>query len=210
WKHVTRGIGDGILDEGGFPYRLTNLSNTTNTGLLRPSNVTGEASAILNGFYHRIDEPVTLEFPAVTSQTTYYVVLLYNPLDAVMPVSARVVTALDTSQGKSYLLLHKVVRSRDQLLTDADVQMVRPRVAPVQVYAYEEHMPPANTVLWGTLAIAHNGRAHNNAVLKMAMTGDDAESVNGWYWKTVYDPNANEFEWTDIPDTSTYVNPGSG
>ena len=213
WKSVTLGIGNGILDEGGFPYRLKNLSNATNTGVLQAaSRKDGEtySSAILNGFYHRLEEDLELEFPAVTSRTTYHVTLQYDPSRTDMPVQAKVVTSLDYSQGKNYLTLYTVTRGPDQLLTDAAVRMMRPRVAPVQVYARESDMPEAHKVLWGTLALVHNGRAGNNAVLKMAITGDDAESDNGWFWKTIYDPNDNGFVWDWKADSGTYTNPGSG
>ena len=213
WKSVTLGIGNGILDEGGFPYRLKNLSNATNTGVLQAARrQDGEtySSAILNGFYHRLDEDLELEFPPVTSRTTYYVVLEYDPSRTDMPVQAKVVTSLDATQGKNYLHLYNVRRQPDQLLTDAEVRMIRPRVGPVQVYAAEADMPQAHKSLWGTLAIVHNGRAHNNAVLKMAITGDDAESNNGWFWKTIYDPNDNGFVWDWKADSGTYTNPGSG
>ena len=213
WKSVTLGIGNGILDEGGFPYRLKNLSNATNTGVLQAARrPDGEAysSAILNGFYHRLDEDMELEFPAVTSRTTYYVVLEYDPSRTDMPVQAKVVTSLDYSQGKNYLSLYTVTRGPDQLLTDADTRMDRPRVAPVQVYASESNLPPADKTLWGTLALIHNGRSHGTGVLKMAITGDDAESNNGWFWKTIYDPNDNGFVWDWKADSGTYTNPGSG
>src|SRR5699024_6655297 len=213
WKSVTLGIGDGILDEGGFPYRLKNLSNSTNTGVLQAASRTdGEtySSAILNGFYHRLEEDLELEFPAVTKRTTYYVTLQYDPLRTDMPVQAKVVTSLDYSQGKNYLHLYNVTRNANELLTDASVRMIRPRVAPVQVYASESDLPAANKALWGTVALIHNGRSGNNAVLKMAITGDDAESVNGWFWKTIYDPNDNGFTWEDKADSGTYTNPGSG
>ena len=213
WKSVTLGVGNGILDEGGFPYRLKSLSNATNTGVLQAARrPDGKAysSAILNGFYHRLDEDLELEFPPVTSRTTYYVVLEYDPSRTDMPVQAKVVTSLDYSQGKNYLALYTVTRGPDQLLTDADARMDRPRVAPVQVYASESNLPPADKTLWGTLALIHNGRSHGTGVLKMAITGDDAESNNGWFWKTIYDPNDNGFAWDSKADSGTYTNPGSG
>lgn len=210
WRSVTLGIGDGILDQGGFPYRLASLSNSANTAVVRASTVTGYSAAILKGFYHKIDADVTIDLPAVTSRTTYHVALQYDPLASEMPVKLKVLTSLDRSGGKEYLRLHSVTRDPNQILTDASVRMIRPRVAPVQVYASESDMPPAKEVLWGTLALIHNGRSGNNAVLKMAITGDDGESTSGWFWKTVYDPNDNGFTWATIADTGTYKNPGHG
>lgn len=219
WPSVTKGIGNGILDEGGFPYRLKNFDNASNTAVLQAATRQDGATfsaAVLNGFYHKLDEDMVIELPAVTSRTTYYVALQFDPIRATeegVPVVARAFTGpLDWSQGKNYVHLYNVTRDPNQLLTDAEVRMVRPRVAPVQVFAREADLPNAYKVLWGTLAIIHNGRAGNNAVLKMAITGDDAESVNGWFWKTIYDPNADDytFDWSEKADTGTYTNPGHG
>ena len=215
WKSVTLGIGDGILDEGGFPYRLKNLSNATNTGVLQAARrPDGKAysSAILNGFYHRLDEDIELEFPAVTSNTTYYVVLQYDPLRTAMPVQAKVVKSLDYSQGKNYLHLYNVRRQPDQLLTDADVRMVRPRVAPVQVYTREADMPFAYKTLWGTLAIVHNGRNSEDSALYMSMNQDASgeDSDDEWFWKKIYDPADGRFVWAERGDTGTYISPNHG
>lgn len=215
WQSVTLGIGDGILDEGGFPYRLKNLSNSTGTGVLQAAKRQGNktySAAILNGFYHRLEDDLELEFPPVTSATTYYVVLEYDPLRTDMPVEAKVVTELDDSQGKNYLTLYEVRREPDQLLTDATVRMVRPRVAPVQVYTREADMPPAHKTLWGTLAIVHNGRNSDNSAIFMSMnqdpSGEDADDE--WFWKKLYDPADGRFIWSTRSDTGTYRSPAHG
>ncbi|MCW1250718.1 hypothetical protein ODZ83_11170, partial [Acaricomes phytoseiuli] len=70
WKSVTLGIGDGILDEGGNPYRVT-VSDETNQATIHADTMTGYAHAILRGFYHRIDAPVLLDLPPVAATTTY-------------------------------------------------------------------------------------------------------------------------------------------
>lgn len=214
WRAVTLGIGSGILDQGGFPYRLKNFSNVDNTAVLQAVTSGGRpgAQAILEGFYHRLDEDMKLSFPAVSSRTRYYVVLQYDPLNTETPVRVRVVTSLDTSQGKNYLHLYNVVREPNQLLTDADVRMIRPRVAPVQVYTSESDMPQAHKTLWGTLAIVHNGRNGDNAQIFMSMntnsSGDDAE--DSWFWKKVYDPSDGRFVWEERGDTGTYISPSHG
>ena len=215
WKSVTLGIGDGILDEGGFPYRLKNLSNATNTGVLQAARrQDGEtySSAILNGFYHRLEEDLELEFPAVTSRTTYHVTLQYDPSRTDMPVQAKVVTSLDYSQGKNYLTLYTVTRGPNQLLTDAAVQMVRPRVAPVQVYRSEADMPLAQKTLWGTLAIVHNGRNSDNSAIFMSMNSDPSgeDADDEWFWKKIYDPADGRFIWSTRSDTGTYRSPTHG
>lgn len=214
WSSVTKGIGNGILDQGGFPYRLTSLSNVDNTGVIKcPTNATTRdqyGQAILEGFYHRYDADIKLSFPAVTSRTTYYVVLQYDPSNAATPVSLKVLTSLDYSQGKNYLHLYNVTRNANELLTNATVRMVRPRVSPLIAVSSYADLPQAQKTLWGTLAVVHNGRTGNNAQLYIAMTGDDEESVNGWFWKKIYDPNDNGFTWTEVADTGTYKWPGSG
>lgn len=196
WSAVTRGIGNGILDQGGFPYRLVfgSDANATNQGILKCPTIEGKkyGQAILDGFYHKYDKDLVLDFPAVTRSTRYYVVLEIVPTRATegqLPVQAKVVTSLDYSQDKNYLHLYNVDREPNQLLTDATVRMIRPRVAPVQVYASESDMPRADKSLWGTLAVVHGGRNSSSARIFMAMNtnvaGDDAE--DSWFWKKIYD-----------------------
>ena len=79
WKLVTLGVGSGVLNEGGDPYRLTNINNATNQVTVNVSTQTGLAQAIVAGFYHRLDAPVVLDVPAVTKATTYWIVLEYSP-----------------------------------------------------------------------------------------------------------------------------------
>lgn len=158
WKQVTLGIGSGVLNEGGDPYRLTNISNATNQVTVEVSTTTGLAQAIVAGFYHRINAPVVLDVPAVTATTTYWIVLEYSParLEAAEPpVQLKVVTALDTTSGRQYLVLHKVYRRANQLLTDADHRSVRPRIAPLLQVRDESELPEPDTVLRGTVAVVH-------------------------------------------------------
>lgn len=203
WSAVTKGIGNGILDEGGFPYRLVFKSdaNATNQGVLKCPTIEGQAygQAILDGFYHKYTEDIVLDFPAVTRSTRYYVVLEIVPTRATegqLPVQAKVVTSLDYSQDKNYLHLYNVDREPNQLLTDAKVRMIRPRVAPVMVYASESDMPRADKSLWGTLAVVHGGRASTRTKIFMAMnedaSGQDSEAA--WFWKLIYDQSVPTWE----------------
>ena len=156
WKQVTLGIGDGVLDIGGGPYRLTNLDNATNRVTVNASSSTGLAQAIVSGFYHRIDAPVVLDVPAVTKATTYWIVLEYSPLrleSGDLPVQLKVVTALDQSQGRKYLALHKIYRRPNELLTDASRRELRPRVSPVTFVNNSEEMPDINQVLLGSTVV---------------------------------------------------------
>ena len=158
WKQVTLGIGSGVLNEGGDPYRLTNINNATNQVTVNVSTTTGLAQAIVAGFYHRIDAPVVLDVPAVTKTTTYWIVLEYSPLrleQGEPPVQLKVVKALDTSQNKQYLVLHKFYRRPNELLTDANYRSVKPRIAPTLQVRDDSELPEPDTVIRGTVAVVH-------------------------------------------------------
>ena len=158
WKQVTLGIGNGVLNEGGDPYRLTNINNATNQVTVNVSTTTGLAQAIVAGFYHRIDAPVVLDVPAVAKATTYWIVLEYSPLrleQGESPVQLKVVKALDTSQNKQYLVLHKFYRRANELLTNANYRSVKPRISPTLQVRDESELPEPETVIRGTVAVVH-------------------------------------------------------
>ena len=159
WKQVTLGIGNGVLNEGGDPYRLTNINNATNQVTVNVSTQTGLAQAIVAGFYHRIDAPVVLDVPAVTKATNYWIVLEYSPLrleSSEPPVQLKVVKdGLDFSQGKQYLVLHRFYRRPNELLTDANYRSVKPRVAPLLQVRDTSELPEPGEVIRGTVAVVH-------------------------------------------------------
>ena len=159
WKQVTLGIGNGVLNEGGDPYRLTNINNATNQVTVNVSTQTGLAQAIVAGFYHRIDAPVVLDVPAVTKATTYWIVLEYSPLrleSSEPPVQLKVIKdALDFSQGKQYLVLHKFYRRPNELLTDANYRSLKPRIAPLLQVRDTSELPEPGEVIRGTVAVVH-------------------------------------------------------
>lgn len=201
WKSVTLGIGSGVLDEGGNPYRLNSLDNASNTGMIRCDRNKPYAHAILSGFYHKIDSDVRISLPAVSTVTTYYVVLQYDPARSTSPVELKVVTGLDYSQGKTYVVLHRVVRRPNELLTDAAVLSMKPKVAPCIVVDTPDLLPSAENTLWGTVAFVSHPtfqifRAGVDAV------GDDPGDLR-WYSQT--DP-----DWVEYADTAAYKWPGTG
>ena len=200
WKQVTLGIGNGVLNEGGDPYRLTNINNATNQVTVNVSTTTGLAQAIVAGFYHRIDAPVVLDVPAVTSATNYWIVLEYSPLrleSSEPPVQLKVVTALDTTSGRQYLVLHKIYRRANELLTNAAMRSVKPRVAPLLQVRDESELPEPETVIRGTVAVVHGDYPD----LKIAK----AEVGKPLAWVSVLSG-----AWTTLPDhTYTTSFPGS-
>lgn len=150
WKSVTLGIGDGILDGGGNPYKLT-LSNQTDQATIGLDSKTGYNHAILKGFYHKMDEAIALAIPAVSTKTTYTVALQYDPTRQDTPVKLGVFKGtLDRSSGKEYLPLWTLTRSPNQLLSDATLTEIRAHVTPVmQVNRYQDLPDPAS-VLYGS------------------------------------------------------------
>lgn len=151
WKSVTLGIGDGILDEGGNPYRVE-LSNQTDQATVQLDTLTGVNHAIIRGFYHRMDAPVSLDVPAVSSKTTYVVALRYDPTDSTTPVRLGVWKGIDRSNGKYYLVLATIERSPNQLLSNATLKSYRTKITPSIQVDYEANLPDPSTVLWGTKA----------------------------------------------------------
>ena len=178
WQYVTLGMGSGVLDVGGQPYWLRDLSDVTDTGKLTVSKTTGTAQAILRGFYHRLNQDMTLNFPPVSSKTVYHVVLEYDPLrhkEPGGPIRVRVLTSLDWSGGKHYLPLWDVERDPSQLLSQAVVRKRRPKISPPFIVDYASDLPDASTQLWGARAYAYmEGEEH------LAWGSNEAGGPQGW------------------------------
>ena len=192
WKQVTLGIGNGVLNEGGDPYRLTNINNATNQVTVNVSTQTGLAQAIVAGFYHRIDAPVVLDVPAVTATTTYWIVLEYSPLrleQSEPPVQLKVVTGStpDTSSGRQYLVLHKIYRRPNELLTNASRRSVKPRVAPLLQVRDESELPEPETVIRGTVAVVHGDYPDIKIAKEDPGQPLSWESILSGKWQTVGD-----------------------
>lgn len=131
WGQVTLGLGSGIMSVSQYQYSYANASNANNT--IQILNGEGFAQAIVAGFYHRIDSPVTLSVPAVTSTTTYFIGLTYDPTKhsaAAGPVSLTVTTSVPSGGGKVYLPMFEIRRSSNQLLTDATITNRRIYISP--------------------------------------------------------------------------------
>lgn len=188
WKTVARGFGTGVMDEGGNPYNLINLNNATNQGTITVDTKTGYNHAVVSGFYHKMDSPITLDLPAVTARTTYYIVLLYDPTDKVMPVKLTRVTSLDRTGGKDYLILWEVTRQPNQLLTDAARTKKRPIISPVLVVDTPSALPAADSVLWGTRAFAQitgqEFRASYTSWVEIGPHRKELSFMPGWITET--------------------------
>lgn len=209
WQYVTLSMGSGIMDEGGRPYWLRNNgteanTNSTNTMLLTVSTTTGTAQAAVRGFYHKLMADKVVSFPGVTSETTYYVVLRYDPLghkEPSGPISVEVTTSLDSSQGKFNVVLWSVARQPNQLLTDATIKTFRPKLIPTIIVDKFEELPIVQEQMWGTLAIVSTGS--QGAEIVRAGGTDPGSGPSTWV--SVTHPT-----FTDPGDTATFVWPGHG
>lgn len=160
WKTIALGIGQGIIDRGGFPYRLSAKSDTADTITIDVDRVTKKNEAILDGFAHQIDTPKVLRIPAVSKATVYEVGLVYDPAKAETdagPITLTVWTAPgDYTVGKSRLVLHRIERGPSQVLSQAKFTEYRPRVSPQIVVSTQNHLPRAGSMLVDTVALARD------------------------------------------------------
>lgn len=202
WQYITLAMGNGIFDTGGRPYNLTGFNNANNTAVLKVSTITGTAQAILRGFYHRLINDMTINLPGVTTTTTYYIALCYDPIghdSPTGPISVRVVTVLDYTQGKHWLVLWTVLRKPNQLLTDAEVWKSTPRVAPTHLLYDRDQLPDPSKCVWGAMYFISS-----TAEILMAVGGDQ-EAQGPTKWQNLTSP-----PWIETPDGSSYVYTGSG
>ena len=204
WKFVTLALGSGVLDQGGRPYWLRKLAsdsetNSANQMRLTVSTTTDNAQAVLNGFYHRLLRDMRLDFPMPLSETTYYVVLELNPLKARSPegpISVKVYpNELNTESGRQHLVLWTVTRKPNQLLTEARVETVRPKISPHIAVDNVAALPDPSTVLWGTQAFVASGNEVYRAF------GSSEETGGPTSWRPVTTP-----PWVDSK-SNEYVKP---
>lgn len=209
WQWITCGIGSGIFDTGGYPYWLRGLgsgseTNSQNQMRLTVDNITGDAQAIFNGFYHKLVEDMRLDFPMPLSETTYYVVLELNPLKAQStegPISVKVYpNELNTESGRKHMILWSVKRKPNQLLTEAEIVRYRPRASPTFTVTDRDHLPDPTTVLYGTVAFIH-GVDKDVVIAK----GLDSEEGGATRWESLLDAR-----WETYGDGSAYRWPGHG
>jgi hypothetical protein len=141
WGQTVGAVGNGILDDWGDPYRIT--VNTNDTVTIRRSTVSGFARAVVNGYGHQMDADITLTVPAVTSNTIYYVGLLYNPavrkasdpaFNAAVDLPVKLVvlkgSTVPLSTGQEFLTLHQFTRGAGQTLAASTLYSPLPSIRP--------------------------------------------------------------------------------
>ena len=181
WSWITLGMGSGILDAGGRPYWLTSLDNATNTATLTPSTTIGTANALIRGFFHQLSESLTVSLPMPSSGTiTYHVCLTYDPREessAGGPISVQTYSGEPPStHGRHHIVLWTVRRTANQLLTDAEVQTVRPKVTPRIAADSLAAAPDPSSQLWGTVLFV----ADENAEYRAYGSSEAAGGPTSW------------------------------
>lgn len=199
--------GNGVIDRGGRPYWLTghgsdSETNAQNSMILKVSTTIGRAESVVAGYYHVLTQDKTIPLGPVASTTTYRICLTYDPRDdeeRLGPVSIQVYdTQPPTTLGRVSVILWEVTRRPNQLLTDAAITRIRPRVAPpIYVWA-EDHKPDPDEQLSGSLCVVGQTRA-----IYRVSSDEDESGSRGWVSLT--DP-----PWTNLPDNATYGWTGHG
>lgn len=187
WKVLGLAIGQGIVDRGGFPYRMTARNDTNDMVTIDVDRITKKAEAVLDGFAHQMDAPKSLKVPPVTTTTTYEIGLVYDPTKSTTsagPITLDVWKAPgDYTVGKNRLVLYRIERAPAQVLSQTKYTEYRPRVSPQIVVSTESHLPRAGTMLVDTVALARDTgkcwRAHSDgnnnmvwSVMKQGVEGD--------------------------------------
>ena len=155
--HGDNGVVNDNPNSTGWRYYLDrhdsdSETNQRNTLILRAGT---SAESIVEGFYHRLTEDMELPFPAVTSTTIYHVTITYDPRDfKTSPVKIQVYPGEPpTSQGRVHLLLYKVERKPNQLLSQAEITRYRPYTAGVLSVQNKDQLPDPAQYPAGTLVV---------------------------------------------------------
>src|SRR5690625_4958013 len=185
YQQMSLAQGNGVIirDRAQRPYQLVGHAteaetNQRNTLILKVSGRTGVNEAIINGFYHRMTEDIEIQLPPVTTPTTYYICLTYDPRreeEEQGPI--RVETHqndVPTTHGRVSIVLQTVRREPNQLLTQAVRQIHRPYISPTITAVSENALPSPDSVLYGTIAAVRNSGQPGAADLLTA-------EGNRWY-----------------------------
>ena len=193
FRNMMRALGKGTItqhnsDTAQSSYRLEPHAsdaetNQRNTLLLRPAPTFNQAETASNGFFHVLTEAMELPFPSVTSKTTYYVCVTYDPRKVKTdPLKIEVYPGTPpTSEGRDHVVLFTVTRSPNQLLSQAPIGRINHWLGNViNAWSYNE-LPDPTTVEYGTLAVCLIPSSERD-------TGPELYSSRGVHgWIPVYD-----------------------
>lgn len=203
WQLVTLGLGDGVLDQGGQPYWLRGRENANNTLRITVSFTTDDAQAVLRGFYHRMTADKTFTVPGVTTTTVYHFCLTYDPFGHTKPegpISLQMYAGEPpTTQGRFHVVLWKLTRKPNQLLTDAEVERIRPKVSPMITVNRYEDLPEVSKMLWGTRCLVTQDGVEYRA------SGSSEEDGGPTWWQRSNRP----WDWQNLGLGSSYKSAGT-
>src|SRR5699024_2476191 len=170
-------------------------TNQRNTLILRAGT---SSESIVEGFYHRLTEDLELPFPPVTTKTTYYVTITYDPRDfKTNPVKIQVYPGTPpTSHDRVHVVLYKVERGPNQLLTQATVTRYRQYTAGLLSVQNENQLPDPRSVPAGTLAVPS---AAGRGIYVRGNTAMRWENPIVGPWQDVFQNNRNG--WTTATGT---------
>ena len=169
YTQMNLGTGNGILHRYPETYYIethptdaeTNARNTLLLKVTRHDVEGAVAEASIEGFYHRLTETIEIPIPAVTTSTQFYVTITYDPRKfKTNPAKIEVwQNSLPTQSGLKHIILGRVDRAPNQVLTQAYIRRMRQYASPVISVPYETTLPPAEDFLHGTIAaIGAQGR----------------------------------------------------
>ena len=202
WRWITRGQGDGILFAGIRPYWLGNWNNGNNTVEVMVSPQDGTSHAIVAGYFHTLTENKTFTIPMPSSGTiTYHICLTYDPrreADPEGPIRLELHAGTPpTTFGRVNVVLWRIIRRANELLTDSTRERVRPGISPVISVNREENLPDPDTLLNGTVHIT----TWDRGIWVTRATNEDEDSSE---WINLQDP-----PWVSLGLNSFYAPGGS-
>lgn len=172
---ISRAAGTGVYVQHGddyahSSYRLSELpggeteTNARNQMVLRVSEGSRQSEAVISGFFHVLAENKHIDLPAVTTTTTYYLCLTYDPRDfrsANGPISIKVYDdEPPETDGQKHIILYTVTRRPNELLSDATIEQTNPWIGHVINVWSVANLPEPTSVEYGTLAVViRNPRA---------------------------------------------------
>lgn len=198
---LAQGSGVLITDGADSPYWLRQLpggaaeTNARNQMVLTVAANIGRAEAIISGFYHVLYQDMIIDLPPVTTATSYWICLTYDPRreeEPSGPVRVEVHTNdIPRTHGRKHIILHEVYRTPNTLLTDAGIEMYRHYISPTITAGGHWALPDPADVNFGSLGVSRN-RSSGGTVIPG--TGQIFESRGNLGWH-----NLLVGQWQNIP-----------